>query len=425
MNSYIVLPIFIDSQLHPLHKDNHLSLLYVKELNQEPQILTFDHLDSLSTDNFNFLEDNIILTPNKKHLLSIHSFKNVYDINLLNYYLFNKPLNFEDIRINAIDTFNSRYYNINNLNAIIPIYKHLEYCNEVANRVLEVWNKKDEIDWDSYEQYNNEAILAFYSIEKEGVTVSNDVIDIFDKRTEKHLSDNKLFTDYFLYTSAGRPSNSYGSINFAALDENKRKAIIPNNDMLFEFDYDAYHVRLIAELVKYQFPEGSIHKHLAKFYGSDSYQDSKAKTFKYLYGGVPQDVAQLNPFFSKVRDLSDKLWNQFKRQNYVETPIYKRKLLSSNLEDMNRNKLLNYIIQATETEHNIKTIIEIQRYLYTRKTRLILYNYDSFLFDYCKEDGLELLKEIMKILEKNNFLTKIKMGLNFGQMSKLEREKLL
>ena len=139
--------------------------------------------------------------------------------------------------------------------------------------------------------------------------------------------------------------------------------------MLFEFDYDAYHVRLIAELVKYQFPEGSIHKHLAKFYGSDSYQDSKAKTFKYLYGGVPHDVAQLNPFFSRVRDLSDKLWNQFKRQNYVETPIYKRKLLSSNLEDMNRNKLLNYIIQATETERNIKTIIEIQRYLYMRKTK--------------------------------------------------------
>ena len=79
MNSYIVLPIFIDNYLHPLHKDNDLSLLYVKELNQESQILTFDHLDSLSEDNFDFLEDSIILTPNKKHLLSIHPFKTVYD----------------------------------------------------------------------------------------------------------------------------------------------------------------------------------------------------------------------------------------------------------------------------------------------------------------------------------------------------------
>ena len=70
---------------------------------------------------------------------------------------------------------------MNNLNTIIPIYKHLEYCDEIANRILEVWDRKDEVDWNSYEQYNNEAILAFYSIEKEGVDVSNDVVDIFDK----------------------------------------------------------------------------------------------------------------------------------------------------------------------------------------------------------------------------------------------------
>ena len=30
--SYIVIPIFSDPFLHPLHKDNGLSLLYVKEL---------------------------------------------------------------------------------------------------------------------------------------------------------------------------------------------------------------------------------------------------------------------------------------------------------------------------------------------------------------------------------------------------------
>jgi len=425
MNSYIVLPIFIDNQFHPLHKDNHLSLLYVKELNHESQILTFDHLDSLSTDNFDFLENSIILTPNKKHLLSIHSFKTVYDIDLLNYYLFNKPLNFEDIRINAIDTISSRYYDMNNLNTIIPIYKHLEYCDEIANRILEVWDRKDEVDWNSYEQYNNEAILAFYSIEKEGVDVSNDVVDIFDKRVEKHLSDNKLFTDYFLYTTAGRPSNSFGSINFAALTESKRRAIVPKNDMLFEFDYDAYHLRLIADIVDYQFPEGPAHEHLAKFYGSEDYEESKAKSFQYLYGGIPPDVVQMNPFFSNVDDLSHILWKQFKQQKYIETPIYKRRMMACNLQDMNRNKLLNYLIQATETERNIKTIIQVQRYLYKKKTSLILYNYDSFLFDYCKEDGLKLLKGIMKILERNNFLTKIKMGMDFGQMVVLEREKLL
>ena len=32
--SYIVIPIFSDPFLHPLHKDNGLSLLYIKELHK-------------------------------------------------------------------------------------------------------------------------------------------------------------------------------------------------------------------------------------------------------------------------------------------------------------------------------------------------------------------------------------------------------
>ena len=36
--------------------------------------------------------------------------------------------------------------------------------------------------------------------------------------------------------------------------------------MLFEFDYDAYHLRLIADLIGYDFPDSSIHEHLGKLY---------------------------------------------------------------------------------------------------------------------------------------------------------------
>ena len=57
---------------------------------------------------------------------------------------------------NAMNFLYDRYYSLKNINEVIPIYKHLEYCNEVADRVLEVWDRKDEINWDSYEQYNNE-----------------------------------------------------------------------------------------------------------------------------------------------------------------------------------------------------------------------------------------------------------------------------
>ena len=46
------------------------------------------------------------------------------------------------------------------------------------------------------------------------------------------------------------------------------------------------------------------------------------------------------------------------------------------------------MIQAYETESNIKKILSIQDYLLDKKTKLVLYGYDSFLFDFSKLDGM-------------------------------------
>ena len=106
---YIVIPIYSDGFLHPLHKDNRLSLLYVKELGNNGRMLTFNHMDSLSTDSYEFLKDEIILTPSKKHLLSVYPFKQVYDMNMLNWWIYNKPIkrlsslnNYGKIKIKSI-----------------------------------------------------------------------------------------------------------------------------------------------------------------------------------------------------------------------------------------------------------------------------------------------------------------------------------
>ena len=94
-----------------------------------------------------------------------------------------------------------------------------------------------------------------------------------------------------------------------------------------------------------------------------------------------------------------------------------RKLLSTNYTDMNRNKLFNYLIQAYETESNIKTIIELKHYLLGKKTKLVLYGYDSFLFDFSKQDGVSTLTDIKNILERNGHMVKSKAGSNYGEMN--------
>ena len=410
MSEYIVIPIFSDNFLHPLHKNNSLSLLYVKKIGEDSQVLTFNHLDKLQEDNFEFLKDKTILTPNKKFLLYVYPFKKIYDINMLHYYIHNKPID-DDFSNNAIEFLYSRYQDIRDINTVVPILKHQQYCDNMAENLESIWKSRDKINFESYDKYNNDAILSFYSIDKQGINVSG----IWDKKFKKYISNNTLYSDYSLYSITGRPSNSFCGINFAALDEEKRKFIIPKNDMLVEFDYDAFHVRLIANLIDYKFPEGSAHDHLAKLYSVDR-EEGKKLTFQYLYGGIPWDIVQLNPFFGKVKDLTTILWEEFNKTGKIETPVYKRPIFKQNHQDITKTKLFNYYIQATETEQNIKTIIKLQRYLYMMKSNLILYTYDSFLIDFSKKDGEKALKNMKKILESDTYLTKAKAGFDYGSM---------
>ncbi len=84
---------------------------------------------------------------------------------------------------------------------------------------------------------------------------------------------------------------------------------------------------------------------------------------------------------------------------------------------MNRNKLFNYMIQLLETENNMKVLNDLVPYLKDKKSKLILYSYDSFLFDFKIEDGLGFLTDIKSILEQGGvFPTKTSKGLNYHEM---------
>ena len=403
----ILIPIFSDAFLHPLHKDNDLSLLYVRHVGDiEGRMICINHpdcgdresIDEIKNDNNNFY-----ITPDVKKLKHIFPNTRLIDANYFHWWNENIPMDLENIRINAYDFFHSKYYNVKKLNEIIPFTKHKEYCDKVFDKMTEYIKE-------CYEsEYHSDVINAFSSIEKYGVKVTDDVCDIFDVRVKKHISDGKLYSQYNLWTTTGRPSNSFGSVNFAALPPEKRKAFIPENDYLVEFDFDAYHLRLIGELVDYEFGKESVHEHLSKFYNS-TYEESKQISFKLLYGGITEEIRKKVPFFDKVHNYINSKWNEFNSNNCIKTYIYNRRITLHNNKNMNRNKLFNYSIQAFETERNIQKILQIQDFLKHKGTNLVLYGYDSFLFDFSKGDGVKTLKKIKNILEENNYPTKIKMG---------------
>ena len=412
---YCIIPIFKDPFLHPLHKDNGLSALWCQvESAEEPFFIIEHHPDSDKfMEDYKWLDEEWIVTPDKKILNHFYEFKDVWDLNFVHWLETGKPFE-NNVRNNAIDFLSNKFYNVKKLNEIIPLSKHNEYCSDVYRGMAKPYVGGT----DDY--YMNEFTEAFWSIEQNGVKVSDNVCDIFDERVRKHISNGKLYSQYNLWTTTGRPSNSFGSVNFAALPPEKRKAFVPENNSLIEFDFDAYHLRLIADLVDYDFGKDSVHKHLAEHYEC-SYEESKQRTFKLLYGGIDKETREKVPFFNKVHNYINKKWSEINTHNCVYTDIYRRKLLFKNYKDMNRNKVFNYLIQAYETESNIKKILLIQDYLLGKKTKLVLYGYDSFLFDFANEDGVKTLRDIKSILEENKHYTKSKMGLNYGEMEDITK----
>ena len=211
-----------------------------------------------------------------------------------------------------------------------------------------------------------------------------------------------VYSEYNPYTATGRPSNRFGGLNFAALnkkDGSREKFISRFGDkgMLVEMDYDAYHLRLIGDIVGYSFSKGSVHEHMAKLYGVD-YDEAKSLSFQYLYGHIPEEVLNSNPFFMRVQK-------------------YSKKIYSKNLPDMNANKLFNYSIQLMETENNMRMLRELLPKIKAYKSKLVLYNYDSFLFDFHIDDGIDFLRLAKRTIESDSkFPVKVSKGWNYHQM---------
>ena len=406
-NNSIVIPIQCDENKHPM--DTELCLLYVKSLEYplEEYILPFRHSDAI---NLSLKYITMIWTPrdvftyDKKKLLHFVKWENVYDVQMNYYMTKNEPLLIDDVTTNAHEYFYRTHYKRKNINCVIPIMKHIEWCREMVER-LKVMAMVKPGNKSTCEIYNKDVLESLQYIEKSGLQTTKGMV----------------FSEYNPYTSTGRPSNRFGGINFAALNKSdgSRKQFISRfgkDGMLVEFDYDAYHLRLIADVIHYKFPKGSVHKHMAKFYGV-SYNISKSLSFQYLYGHIPDKVLKKNPFFKKVQVYIDDVWNGYKSNNFIVSDIYNKTIYRKNLSNMNKNKAFNYLIQLMETENNMRMLTELIPKLDEYRSKIILYSYDSFLFDFYMPDGVNFLKEMKETIEqKGKFPVKVSKGWNYHEM---------
>jgi hypothetical protein len=79
---------------------------------------------------------------------------------------------------------------------------------------------------------------------------------------------------------------------------------------------------------------------------------------------------------------------------------------------VNPQKLLNYLLQGLETAMNVRILWQILRLLRGKNTKIVLYTYDSFLFDLDKSER-NTFKEILEIFKKYKLQTKMNYGTDY------------
>lgn len=416
----------LSSQYHPLLTQT--SLIYFKQINSKGLIFTIHHSEAFSIDeqkvkDFILKHEKVFVLDKKTtaQLLGEEFLDSkVKDLQLLSLSMSTTPPYIHDFDTHAHTYFKHLHGDKPYLNSIIPISKHYQ-TQEVIFSVIKHLMLLPELN--TY--YNDEYIKVYYGIESQGIELDIPLFTEHFKPQNPNFSikGNKIYTQYNLYNFTSRPTNAFNNINFAALNKSngQREAIICQNDMLFEFDYEAYHPQILGKLIGYEFDKGSIHTHLGKMYFKtdiltpEQYQSSKELTFKQLYGGVFEQYKDI-PFFAKVKKYTDYIWENFNSLGYIEL-VGGRQLFTKDVINPTPQKLLNYLIQSGETFYNVNSIKGVQEYLANRQSNIILYTYDSILVDYHRDDGKETLLEIKRLLEEPfGFIVSTKYGKNYNQL---------
>ena len=383
---------------HPIL--DSVSLLYVRPFNaNKGYMVCVDHSEAMSLNIDEVIQTlkgiEKIYVRDKKSVLQYLPLKALFDIlPTHNTYIPEQP--------HVYSFFYQKHKDKKDINRLIPVVKHYEYCENVF-RDLKPYNI---ICDDFYCQwFNKKSSIVFSAIEANGLKVNK---ELFEQHFHP-IEGDYVYTQYNLKTLTTRPSNSFNGVNYAALnkDNGARQCFIPRNDLLVELDISAYHPSLLANIVGYDFGGGDVHAAFAEMYKVD-YKKAKELTFKQLYGGVFDQYKDLE-FFKKVKVYTDNLWENYQENGWIEAPNSGYIYSEDNLTDMKPQKLLNYVLQNLETSTNVSILWEILKLLRGKKTKLVLYTYDSFLFDYAEEDR-QVLKEVQKIIKSFKLNTKISYG---------------
>jgi hypothetical protein len=362
----------------------------------------------------------------KKSFIQHLPLKNVIDINLGLHLKNEKTINLIEFENDAQRFIRQNYYTYPLLNKVVPLVKHQEQMTDVFSKINNVY-KSLIFNEKYFLKINNIIIEPLSELEGNGIYVD---VNKFKKRFNATVDKNGfVFSQYNLLTSTGRPSNRFGGVNYAALnrDDGSRECFISRfreEGIMFMVDYSAFHPRIICELTNFKYPiESDFYRDMAKLcfkkneVDFQDVVDVKQLMFRQLYGGVEELYSHIQ-FFYNLKGFIDSHWREFNERGYTTTPVFGRKI--KEVQEPNPSKVFNYILQATETEIAVPILGQVNEFLRSRKSKAVLYTYDSILFDVHRNE-LELIKtDLVEIMKNHNrFPVKCYLGKSYADLKQI------
>lgn len=314
----------------------------------------------------------------------------------------------------------NKFYFKTDLNKVLPISKLYEKSEclyeKIANHIGPI----------TLQTKSKKIAQIYKQVESKGIKIDEKVFGKYYETPwdSNSIKDGVIYTSYNLHNITGRPTNSFNGINFLAInkDNGSRNAFLPQNDAFVEFDFEAYHLKLIAKIIQYEFDSSeSVHSILGKQYfrteqlTDEEYIKSKELSFRMIYGGIYDEYKSI-PFFKKISAFIEHLWNKYVHEGYI-TLLTGRRLYFN--ENMNPQKLFNYLLQNAETVVNISILEKVLETCKNLKSFVTLVVYDSFLIDFSFDDGKDVLIAIKDIIEEHGLTCKVKYGHNYHSLKKL------
>jgi hypothetical protein len=428
---WIVHVVPVEEDLHPA--DNLPCILFIHVISSgKTYFYSCKHPDSIPKIKLDEFIGKLSESKNKKWALDKKSFshffnlQNVYDANMCYFLKENTTLDLSEFDTVAHTLVRRNCRNEWGINKIIPIVKHLESFNNLCEEIIKIICPVDS----QMKMFNNVIIDSLGKLESNGIFVNREIFrEYFELLPNKN---GMVFSQYNVYTSTGRPSNRFGKVNFAALQVSNgcRKAFVSrhgNDGKIVVIDYTAFHPRIICTLTNYNIDVNiNIYEYLAKLYFKKTIVDefdiieSKKLTFKQLYGGVESKYAHIK-YLANLNTYINNQWDYFKDNGHVLTPIFKRKITYKHIIDPSPTKVFNYILQAVEGEIAISRLQKVMSFLKNKRTMPILYTYDSLIYDFHNEDGMETIRNIQNIMSGNGLLPiKTYMGESYQSAEQVE-----